>query len=580
LYRNNFITLNTKFMVKTIQKTSSGFSFSGNFKQLFSVLISTLFIMSANAQTSERRWNLGGAVGFSVYAGDLGNSITDFNFYAMEQNVTGALTFSRYINRSFDATIMGTLGSWGYYTGDGTVFKGNMFHGNLNVKYKLNNGYLISEDSRLAPFVFAGVGFSDFTGNKINNSLDYPVVVGGGLRLRMTDVLSFNYQATFGFLNNAHNNPEATTAAPTGNDMFMLQTVGIGLNLGAAKDADKDGISDKKDKCTGTPKGVKVDVNGCPFDTDADGILDYLDKCPAEAGTSATNGCPDKDADGIADKEDLCPNEPGLAAMKGCPDTDGDGIIDSKDKCPNVKGSLVLDGCPDKDGDGIRDEDDLCPDVKGVAAFKGCPDTDGDGIEDSRDMCPLVKGPLATNGCPDTDNDGVNDGIDKCPQVAGDPTHSGCPDTDKDGIYDDIDKCITIPGTPTNNGCPELKKETKQLFQKALQGIQFETGKATIKSVSFPILNAIVNVMKENPGYKLNIGGHTDDVGEDAMNMTLSQDRASSVADYLIAHGVDPLRVTATGYGETQPVDTNKSVKGRTRNRRVELNVEFLEVAK
>jgi OOP family OmpA-OmpF porin len=246
----------------------------------------------------------------------------------------------------------------------------------------------------------------------------------------------------------------------------------------------------------------------------------------------------------------------------------------------NVKGTLAFDGCPDRDGDGIRDEEDLCPDVKGVATFKGCPDTDSDGIEDSKDMCPNVKGPIATNGCPDTDNDGVNDGIDKCPQVAGSPAHSGCPDTDNDAVFDDIDKCITIPGTATNKGCPELKTETKQLFQKALQGIQFETGKAIIKPVSFPILNAIAKVMKENPGYKLNIGGHTDNVGEDAMNMTLSQDRASSVADYLIAHGVDPLRVTATGYGETSPVDTNNSAKGRTRNRRVELSVEFLEVVK
>ncbi|MCX6187739.1 MAG: OmpA family protein [Bacteroidetes bacterium] len=101
--------------------------------------------------------------------------------------------------------------------------------------------------------------------------------------------------------------------------------------------------------------------------------------------------------------------------------------------------------------------------------------------------------------------------------------------------------------------------------------------KAIIKPLSFPILNAIVKVMKNNPSYKLMIGGHTDDVGEDGMNMTLSQDRSSSVANYLITHGVDPMRVTATGYGETVPVDTNKSEKGRTRNRRVEFKVEFLQ---
>jgi outer membrane protein OmpA-like peptidoglycan-associated protein len=147
-------------------------------------------------------------------------------------------------------------------------------------------------------------------------------------------------------------------------------------------------------------------------------------------------------------------------------------------------------------------------------------------------------------------------------------------------VYDDMDRCITIPGTSANQGCPEVKKEVKQLFEKALQGIQFETGKAIIKSSSNAILNSIVKVMNQNPSYKLLIGGHTDNVGDDEMNMTLSQDRATAVSNYLISNGVDPLRVTATGYGESTPVDVNTSVKGRTRNRRVELKVEFLEVVK
>jgi outer membrane protein OmpA-like peptidoglycan-associated protein len=126
----------------------------------------------------------------------------------------------------------------------------------------------------------------------------------------------------------------------------------------------------------------------------------------------------------------------------------------------------------------------------------------------------------------------------------------------------------------------QLKKETQILFQKALQGIQFETGKAIIKPISFPILNSIAKVMRDNPEYKLNIGGHTDNVGEDAMNLTLSENRASSVANYLIEKGTDPMRITSQGFGETVPVNTNNSIKGRTRNRRVEFNVEFLDVAK
>jgi outer membrane protein OmpA-like peptidoglycan-associated protein len=566
--------------MKNILQKSASSIFSSMVKRSLYLFIVLLMAINANAQTAERKWNFGIMGGTSVYQGDLGQNISDFRFSVFQQNLLGGVSLSRYLNSSFDLTMMGTLGTWGYYQKNDIVFKGIMTHGNLHLKYKLNNGYLIAESSRFAPYIFAGVGVADFTGERINNTTDFPIVTGAGIRLRFTEVLSINYQATLGFLGAAHNNPQTTTTAPTGADIFMLHTIGLGFNLGKAKDADKDGVSDKKDQCKDTPKGVKVDANGCPIDTDADGVPDYQDKCPNETGTSSTEGCPDSDKDGVADKDDQCPNEAGLVALNGCPDSDGDGIIDSKDKCPNIAGTKEMEGCPDRDGDGVRDDEDMCPDVKGLAMFKGCPDTDGDGIEDSKDMCPLVKGTIATNGCPDTDNDGVHDGIDKCPLVAGDRTHSGCPDTDKDGVYDDIDKCITIPGPASNSGCPELKKETKQLFQKALQGIQFETGKASIKPVSYPILNAIVTVMKENPSYKLKIGGHTDDVGEDEMNMTLSKDRASSVADYLITHGVDPLRVTSQGFGESQPVDTNLSDKGRTRNRRVELSVEFIEIVK
>jgi OmpA-OmpF porin, OOP family len=567
-------------MVKTIQTKCSSFSNYGKLKQTILALLFTFMITNINAQSSDRKWNATVLGGISVYAGDLGNSMTNFTTDVFRQNIIVGATISRYLNPSFDATIMGAAGSWGYYpSSNTTAFKGDMLHVNLNVKYKFSNGYMIKEDSRLAPYIFAGIGLSNFSGNHITNGIDYPIVGGLGMRFMLNDFISLNYQATFGYMSDAHNDPTQTTVAPTGNDRFMFHTIGIGFNLGPAKDEDKDGVSDQKDECPNTPKGIKVNEKGCPLDVDNDGVLDYLDKCPTVAGTAATNGCPDSDNDGVADGDDQCPTVAGLMALNGCPDSDGDGIIDSKDKCPNIKGSITLDGCPDKDGDGIRDDEDMCPDVKGVALFKGCPDTDGDGIEDSKDMCPEVKGPASTNGCPDTDNDGVNDGIDKCPTVAGSPAHSGCPDTDADGVFDDIDKCITIPGTPTNNGCPELRKETKQLFEKALQGIQFETGKATIKSVSFPILDAIVKTMKDNPTYKLKIAGHTDDVGEDAMNMTLSENRAASVAKYLIAHGVDPMKVSSEGFGETMPVDTNKSEKGRTRNRRVELSVEFLEVA-
>lgn len=546
------------------------------------LLISSLILFrmfSAMAQTEERRWNVGVMAGISEYSGDLGSRFLYFNNKTIDnidKTYTLGLSLTRYLTPSFDLGAMGTYGSWSYYQPSQTIFRADMIHLNLHLKYKFNNGYMLEETSIFQPYLLTGAGLARFQGTSTVEGKDFSLMLGGGLNIRLSGVVGINYQATYGYL--VTSDERDLQPANGLNDAFLLHTIGLNFNLGQAYDEDGDGVPDKKDKCSGTPKTAKVDKEGCPIDSDKDGVADYLDMCPNEAGTA--KGCPDADKDGVADKEDQCPDVAGMLTLGGCPDSDGDGIIDSKDKCPGVKGTVAFEGCPDTDGDGVKDDEDVCPDVKGVVAFKGCPDTDNDGIEDSKDQCPNAKGPASTNGCPDTDNDGVNDGIDKCITLAGSPAHGGCPDTDGDGVYDDIDRCVTLPGTFANKGCPEVSRAVTQLFQKALQGIQFETGKAVIKPVSYPILDAIVKVMKDNPSYKLLIGGHTDDVGDDAMNMTLSQDRATAVSNYLITKGVDPMRLTATGYGETMPVDTNKTAKGRTRNRRVEFKVEFLEVVK
>ncbi|MCQ2189268.1 MAG: OmpA family protein [Paludibacteraceae bacterium] len=114
------------------------------------------------------------------------------------------------------------------------------------------------------------------------------------------------------------------------------------------------------------------------------------------------------------------------------------------------------------------------------------------------------------------------------------------------------------------------------MFKKALNGVQFETGKSKIKGkASFAILDDVVKVMNENPAYKLNIGGHTDNVGDPGKNMQLSKDRAAAVRAYLVEKGVDESRLAAAGYGDTVPVASNKTAKGRAENRRVAFEVEF-----
>lgn len=376
----------------------------------------------------------------------------------------------------------------------------------------------------------------------------------------------------------------------------------------AVTDRDGDGINDNLDQCPDQPGTIAL--KGCPpstptqpnntqlppqqqppvtqapptqvpvqqaasttIDTDNDGLVDSRDLCPETAGPILLMGCPDSDGDGIVDKDDRCPNKPGEALFSGCPDSDKDGISDDNDDCPALAGASSAKGCPDADGDGTPDRDDNCPKEKGSASNHGCPvyDADNDGIEDKDDLCPNQRGPASTKGCPDTDADGIADRNDLCPTEAGTPGASGCPDSDNDNTPNHLDKCPDEKGT--NEGCPDISREDKDFLLSAAKNVQFETGKATLKAQSYAILEKVGGIMAKYPRYNLNIDGHTDDTGDATANRILSEERAASCYQYLIARGVDVSRMNYKGYGESKPIASNNSPEGRERNRRVEFNM-------
>lgn len=231
-------------------------------------------------------------------------------------------------------------------------------------------------------------------------------------------------------------------------------------------------------------------------------------------------------------------------------DRDGDGVLDVADRCPDTPGPASLQGCPDRDGDGIADRDDKCPDVFGLARYQGCP-------------------------IPDTDGDGVNDELDKCPTVAGLARYQGCPipDTDGDGVNDEDDKCILDKGPASNFGCPVISEEIIKRVKIAAQNIFFETAKSTLLARSFPKLNDVVSILRDNATFKLQIDGHTDFVGNDDYNQTLSEQRAASVRAYLVSKGIAESRITSAGYGESRPVADNNTAAGKALNRRVEMTL-------
>ncbi|MEZ4404061.1 MAG: OmpA family protein [Kofleriaceae bacterium] len=256
------------------------------------------------------------------------------------------------------------------------------------------------------------------------------------------------------------------------------------------------------------------------------------------------------------------PDEPPPPAAS---DYDGDGIIDTADDCPRLAedkdGFEDQDGCPedDNDADGINDKIDDCPnepeDRDGTDDTDGCPDpdNDGDGIADKIDQCPDQAedkdGFSDDDGCPDCDNDA--DGVPECPQV--------------------IDQCPDQPAA-TADGCPQkytLIVVTKDKIE-LKQTVYFDTRKAKIKRVSFPLLEQVAQALADNPTIAVRIEGHTDSQGSNKSNLKLSQQRADAVRAFLVARGVDGDRMVARGFGEDVPIADNRTSGGRAQNRRVE----------
>lgn len=204
----------------------------------------------------------------------------------------------------------------------------------------------------------------------------------------------------------------------------------------------------------------------------------------------------------------------------------------------------------DRDSDGIPDGEDKCPDVAGLAKYNGCPipDTDGDGINDEADKCPTVKGLARLEGCPvpDSDNDGVNDEEDKCPNLA---------------------------GPASNNGCPIIDQKIIEKISKDAGKIYYATGSAKLLAKSFPALDEVASILKNDASLKLDIAGHTDNTGKAETNTKLSQNRANSVLNYLTGKGIAADKLTAAGFGSEKPVADNKTAAGRAKNRRTEMTV-------
>ncbi len=229
--------------------------------------------------------------------------------------------------------------------------------------------------------------------------------------------------------------------------------------------------------------------------------------------------------------------EPDEDAPAGPGDRDHDGVLDPDDGCPDEPEDIDLfedgDGCPDpdNDADGILDDPDECPnrpeDPDGFRDDDGCPDDDNDldGFSDTRDSCPEEA--EVVNGVRDND---------------------GCPD---EGLIEMVNDRIVLEET-----------------------VLFDFQRSRVKSRARPVINAIVELVRQHPEWtKMRVEGHADVRGNEEFNLSLSERRARNAMRALVEAGMPPERVEYQGYGESRPRDLRRTEEAHQRNRRVEFVV-------
>ena len=203
-------------------------------------------------------------------------------------------------------------------------------------------------------------------------------------------------------------------------------------------------------------------------------------------------------------------------------------------------------------------------------------DMDGDGVPDSEDWCVNSQpgAHVGSNGCAIGEID-VDCGKAAPPEPAPRIVPMIAPaaravesDSDADGVPDSADRC---EGTP--RGVAVDKKGCVVIEKVVLKGVNFATGSSKLLPAASVTLKTVAAAMKADKKLEVEVGGYTDNVGEEAKNQRLSERRAKSVKAFLVNEGIDAGRLSTKGYGKSDPADTNDTPAGRANNRRVAFKV-------
>ncbi|MFH1198318.1 MAG: OmpA family protein [bacterium] len=445
----------------------------------------------------------------------------------------------------------------------GYLYPSTEFYESDGLKFSfLTKGYLRVEVSNLVGLEF-GSGYGSLSGLDFNR--DYyrtslvPIDFKALISPFSNENVNLYFIAGIGLLNyKVTNFPSTPTAYPVDSSGWTGNLIGgIGLEIKLSRnvtfdisaganfsftdnlDYYRDGAM--KDGFYNLSMGLNFwlgsDANA---DDDRDGLTNIEE---SELGTDPDY--PDSDKDGITDGDEM-------KKYRTSPfdkDSDQDDLSDYSE----INTYKTLPNKSDSDGDGMTDGIE-------INTYKTDPnlfDTDGDGLNDGDEIYIHKTDPLKA----DSDNDGLTDGLEI-------NTHSTNPlnsDSD-DGSVDD--QTEVLRGTNPNDPEDDMLRIGESIV---LEGLTFSTGSTEITEVSYPILENLYTVLQSTPDIVIEIRGYTDNIGDEQYNYSLSQKRADLVREWLIIKGISFERITAKGFGPENPIVSNATLEGRTRNRRIEV---------
>jgi outer membrane protein OmpA-like peptidoglycan-associated protein len=315
-------------------------------------------------------------------------------------------------------------------------------------------------------------------------------------------------------------------------------------------DSDGDGVSDSRDQCDNTPSGAIVNRQGCPFDGDNDGIYDGIDRCPGTPDSLHALvdefGCPvleaeesqaeadDQSSAAISDTAMILDSAsvpvietPAQTKMVAEENAQEAGSPDSTETVAEENADTTADAVTEIDADTSASTDSPAADKPDTAATtqepkpktiqnKKEPDSDGDGVVDSKDWCPKTLR----------------------------------------GLRVDRHGCLVMT----------------ELQRRLVLHVSYMPGTTAPDATSLAVLRDLVERLKRSPESLVRVEGFTDNIGRDDDNLLVSQKRADRVKAYLVKKGIAKKRITAIGRGEAKFISSNKTAKGRAKNRRIEIS--------